>query len=87
MFGGEEQKVKLLCENSFAGVMIDRFGKDVFLVPTDETHFTVNVNVAVSRQFLAWVIALGEGVKIVEPESVVRQMREEVERLMRQYKK
>ena len=87
MFGGEEQKVKLLCENSFAGVMIDRFGKDVFLVPTDETHFTVNVNVAVSRQFLAWVIALGEGVKIVEPESVARQMREEVERLMRQYKK
>lgn len=87
MFGGEEQKVKLLCENSFAGVMIDRFGKDVFLVPTDETHFTVNVNVAVSRQFLAWVIALGEGVKIVEPESVVRQMREEVEGLMRQYKK
>lgn len=87
MFGGEEQKVKLLCENSFAGVMIDRFGKDVFLVPADETHFTVNVNVAVSRQFLAWVIALGEGVKIVEPESVVRQMREEVERLMRQYKK
>lgn len=86
MFGGEEQKVKLLCENSFAGVMIDRFGKDVFLVPADETHFTVNVNVAVSRQFLAWVIALGEGVKIVEPESVVRQMREEVERLMRQYK-
>lgn len=86
MFGGEEQKVKLLCENSFAGVMIDRFGKDVFLVPSDETHFTVNVNVAVSRQFLAWVIALGEGVKIVEPESVVRQMREEVERLMRQYK-
>lgn len=86
MFGGEEQKVKLLCENSFAGVMIDRFGKDVFLIPTDETHFTVNVNVAVSRQFLAWVIALGEGVKIVEPESVVRQMREEVERLMRQYK-
>ena len=87
MFGGEEQKVKLLCENSFAGVMIDRFGKDVFLIPTDETHFTVNVNVAVSRQFLSWVIALGEGVKIVEPESVVRQMREEVERLMRQYKK
>ena len=87
MFGGEEQKVKLLCENSFAGVMIDRFGKDVFLIPTDETHFTVNVNVAVSRQFLAWVIALGEGVKIVEPESVARQMREEVERLMRQYKK
>ena len=85
MFGGEEQTVKLLCDNTFAGVMIDRFGKDIFMVPVDDSHFTVSVNVAVSRQFLAWVFALGEGVKIVEPQSVVDQMKEEVERLMRQY--
>ena len=85
MFGGEEQTVKLLCDNTFAGVMIDRFGKDIFMVPVDDSHFTVSVNVAVSRQFLAWVFALGEGVKIVEPQSVVEQMKEEVERLMRQY--
>lgn len=31
MFDGEEQTVKLLCENYFAGVIIDRFGKDVFM--------------------------------------------------------
>ena len=85
MFGGEEQTVKLLCDNTFAGVMIDRFGKDIFMVPVDDSHFTVSVNVAVSRQFLAWVFALGEGVKIVEPQSVVEQMKEEAERLMRQY--
>ena len=83
MFGGEEQTVKLLCDNTFAGVMIDRFGKDIFMVPVDDSHFTVSV--AVSRQFLAWAFALGEGVKIVEPQSVVEQMKEEVERLMRQY--
>lgn len=86
MFGGEEKRVKLACENSYAGVMIDRFGKDIFLTSMDDSHFTVNVNVAVSRQFLAWVFALGEGVKILEPESVVSQMKDEAERLMRQYK-
>jgi predicted DNA-binding transcriptional regulator YafY len=86
MFGGEEQIVKLLCENSLVGVMIDRFGKDVMVVPVDEEHFTVNVNVAVSRQFLGWIFALGEGVKIVEPESVVNQMREEAVRLTGQYR-
>ena len=85
MFGGEEQTVKLLCDNTFAGVIIDRFGKDIFMVPVEDSHFTVSVNVAVSRQFMAWVFALGEGVKIVEPQSVVEQMKEEVERLMRQY--
>lgn len=85
MFGGEEQTVKLLCENSFAGVMIDRFGNEIFMVPVDTSHFTVNVNVSVSKQFLAWIFALGEGVKIVEPESVIGQMKEEAKRLMKQY--
>lgn len=85
MFSGEEQTVKLRCENSFAGVMIDRFGKDIYMIPADDKHFTARVNVAVSRQFLGWVFALGEGVQIVEPEPVVQQMREEAERVVRQY--
>jgi predicted DNA-binding transcriptional regulator YafY len=86
MFDGEEQIVKLECENEFAGVMIDRFGRDISLKPIDETHFTVNVNVSVSRRFLAWIFALGEGVKIVSPETVVEQMRQEAERLTKQYR-
>jgi predicted DNA-binding transcriptional regulator YafY len=87
MFDGEEQIVKLECENEFAGVMIDRFGRDISLKPVDEAHFTVNVNVAVSRRFLAWVFALGEGVRIVSPENVVEQMRQEAERLTEQYRR
>ena len=85
MFDGEEQTVKLEFENRFAGVVIDRFGKNVTVIKTDEEHFTVNVNVAVSGQFLAWVIALGDGAKIVGPESVVSRMRKEIERLSRIY--
>lgn len=67
MFGGKEQQVKLLVDNRLAGVIIDRFGKDVMLIPADEEHFTVNVTVHISNQFLSWVISLGEGVKIVSP--------------------
>lgn len=85
MFGGEEQTVKLHCEESLVGVIIDRFGKDIFMTRIDENHFSVNVNVAVSMQFLAWIFALGEKVKIVAPESVVQQMKSEAGRLMRQY--
>lgn len=85
MFGGEEQTVKLFCENTIVGAIIDRFGKDIFMTRVDEAHFAVNVNVVVSRQFLAWVFGLGEKVKIVGPESVVQQMKDEAGRLMRQY--
>ena len=64
MYGGEEQTVKLLVDNSLAGVVIDRFGKDVMMIPTDGNRFTVSVNVRVSRQFMGWVFSLGEKVKL-----------------------
>ncbi len=85
MYGGKEQKVKLLVANDLAGVIIDRFGKNVMMIPEDEAHFTVNVDVHVSKQFLGWIISLGEGVKIVSPDEVVEQMKSEIERLTRQY--
>ena len=85
MFSGEEETVKLECENSFAGVIIDRFGGDVTMIKSDENHFTVNVNVAVSMQFISWVMALGNGVKIIGPENVVEKVREEIARLNEQY--
>ena len=86
MFGGKEQSVKLLVKNQLAGVIIDRFGTDIMMIPKDENYFTVSVNVHVSRQFLGWVFSLGEGVKIVSPDDVVNEMKQEVERLIRQYK-
>ena len=85
MFGGKEQTVKLLVKNSLAGVIIDRFGKNVILFPADEQHFTVNVDVHVSRQFLGWVFSLGDGIKIAGPDDVVEQMRIEIKRLTEQY--
>ena len=85
MFGGEEQTVKLLVDNNLVGVILDRFGKDVMLIPADEGHFTVNVDVHVSGLFLGWIFSLGEQVKILSPEGVAEQMKLEAERLMRQY--
>ena len=85
MFGGKEQTVKLHVNNELAGVIIDRFGKDVMMIPADDSHFTVNVNVHVSSQFLGWIFSLGEDIKIVEQYAVAEQMRTEVEKVMKQY--
>lgn len=87
MFGGKEEKVKLLVDNRLAGVIIDRFGKEIMLIPADEGHFTVNVDVRVSSQFFGWIFSLGEGVKIISPDEVAEQMRRETERIARQYAK
>jgi predicted DNA-binding transcriptional regulator YafY len=86
MFGGEETLVSLEAENSLAGVLIDRFGKDPTFVPVDDDHFQVRVNVVPSQQFFGWVFGLGSGIRIVGPDEVLQKMQDAVGRLADLYK-
>ena len=74
MYGGEIEKVTMVFQNRMMNAVIDRFGKDVLAVPEDKSHFRITVPVAVSQQFFGWVFGLGKSVRIVEPESVKKQM-------------
>ncbi len=85
MYGGEETAVTLEGESRLAGVVIDRFGKDIALVPVGDDRFEAKVNVAVSPQFFGWVMGLGGGVRITGPGPVVGRMREAVRKLAGQY--
>ena len=85
MFDGEEQNVEILCDDSLAGVMIDRFGKEVRMLKVDDEHFRVLVKVAASKHFIHWIMALGEGAKIIGPESLVKEVQDEIRRLAEQY--
>ncbi len=78
MFGGEETLVVLRCHSSLAGVILDRFGTDVTLIPDGET-FTVAVKVMISPQFLSWTAGFGERMYIESPDSVREQLRGLVE--------
>lgn len=86
MFGGTEETVRLICRNGLAGVMIDRFGREVPICPTDENHFSILVRVNVSQHFFGWLFALGNGVKIESPDRVVKQFEEHMERISQNYK-
>lgn len=66
-------------------MVLDRFGKDIIIVPVDETHFSIHVNVAVSDQFFGWIFALGEGAKILAPENVVEKMKLEAKKAYERY--
>lgn len=85
MFGGKEEVVKLEFQNRFAGVVIDRFGKEVSMIPVGETHFRINVKVLVSNQFLGWIFALGEGVEIKGPTNVRKLMEDELKAIQKIY--
>jgi predicted DNA-binding transcriptional regulator YafY len=85
MYVGEETKVTIEAENSMVGVLIDRFGKDIIIIPVDDDHFQTVVTVAVSSHFLGWIISLGSGVRIVGPDKVVGQMKNMIKELSKQY--
>ncbi len=85
MFDGKEQNVKIRFNNRLAGVVIDRFGKNLNFIKVDNEHFDINVKVCVSKQFLGWIISLGEDVRIISPDNVVDMMKDEIKRLSEQY--
>ena len=74
MFSGKTQKVKIRFSNHLANVVIDRFGKDITMIPEDEKHFTIHTDIEVSPQFYGWVCGLGRGVRIMAPAEVVEEM-------------
>ncbi|MGN1318293.1 MAG: helix-turn-helix transcriptional regulator [Lachnospirales bacterium] len=76
MFGGNIKNVTLQCNNDVSNVIIDRFGKNISILKSDDENFTVNVKVAVSDQFLGWIFGLGGKVKIVEPLEIKERMKE-----------
>ena len=85
MYGGKLTRVTLEGRSDMAGPLIDRFGKDISIQPIDDDTFTASVEVSASRHFIAWIIALGDGVRITGPKSLVEEMRAEAKRLAELY--
>ena len=85
MFGGEVTRVRLEGRADMVGVLIDRFGKDIVVVPQGEDRFTATVDVAVSRPFVGWLVSLGEGIRVTAPDTLRALLKEEGERLRREY--
>jgi len=85
MYGGEEQDVSLQFDNSLIGVVIDRFGKDVFVNKIDEQHFGIRLKIVVSPTFLAWLFQFGSQVKILSPISLIDQIKAKATEVLGQY--
>lgn len=85
MFSGKEKTVRLRVANHLVGAILDRFGKDVSIIPDGEEHFTVSVDVIVSPQFFGWISGFGPDAVITGPNDVVEQMRRHISAINGQY--
>lgn len=86
MYSGEMTRVKMEFANELAGVVTDKFGKDVSMIRSGKKHFVINEEVQVSNMFFGWIMGLGDGAKILGPQSVVEAIREESRKQYDKYK-
>ncbi len=86
MFAGEKTRVSIAFADEFAGVLLDRFGKDIIITAGDKPGWSeTSVIVSLSDQFFGWIFALGTNVRITGPKNVQDRFAQELERLTKLY--
>ncbi len=84
MFGGEKTHVTFSCKTEMAGVVLDRFGKDVMMTPTAD-GFQFHADINVSPQFFGWVASFGNEIKILSPADTAAQFKGHLTDALGQY--
>lgn len=85
MYGGEEETLDIIFPDRLAGVVIDRFGSDIPLIPGKDGTFKARIKVTISQQFYGWLAGLGGGVRIVSPEEETAKYKEYLQKLLEDY--
>lgn len=70
MYNKEPQMVELICDNDLMDAIIDKFGCDVKTYAYSMSAFKVEIELAASHVFYAWVFGFGGKVKILGPKNV-----------------
>ena len=85
MFSGSADKVRIVCELELREQIMDRFGAKVPLTARDSKHFETTVEAAVSDGFITWIMGFGNKIKVLEPESLAKQIKEKALLIANQY--
>ncbi len=72
MFSGEAKAVTLDVASEFAGVIIDRFGRNLLFRDQKNGRFLTTVRVIPSPLFYGWALSFGDRIRVAGPPDVVR---------------
>ncbi|ARP50606.1 MULTISPECIES: helix-turn-helix transcriptional regulator [Caproicibacterium] len=83
MYNGREENVTLEFQNILAGAVLDRFGMETSLHQADTPGwFRIIQNVRISPPFLGWLCQFAGKVRVISPESVQEDLRQQAERTL-----
>ena len=86
MYGGYDASVTLRVANPMVGILIDRFGKDVMIIPDGKDHCKARAVVSVSPQFFGWLTGIGNEIEITSPKEVRDEYRVFLKNILKNYK-
>ncbi|MBQ3280845.1 MAG: WYL domain-containing protein [Eubacterium sp.] len=86
MYHGDTVRVRMRFSDRLSGPVIDRFGKEVSMIPQGDGSFTVEEQIAVSPVFFSWIFSFGTDAEIVGPESVRKEAADYLKELSGLYK-
>lgn len=71
MFGGQAEDIVLEFERGLIGVVYDKFGESVKMIPSGENKCIATVKVRISPTFWGWLFQFGRQMRILSPANVV----------------
>ena len=88
MFNGNLRTVEIRFINPLLDTVIERFGTGAnvfYSAMPDNRHFIVKTDVEVSKQFFGWICGFGNKAKILNPPSVVDEMKDYINTIQKVY--
>ena len=78
MFSEGITTVQLLAHNNCATDIVEKFGTDIAMIPYDESHFTVSLQVELTPLFYNWLSFYPGRIKALSPPQSIRYLRANV---------
>ena len=86
MFSGTPQDVCIEAQNDLAHVFIDRFGRDLILLPGEaENTFRVHLRVVPGPTFYGWMMSFGSDARLVSPSGLQQRLAAQARAVAAQY--
>ena len=89
MYSGKTKNVILEFQNSnnMMNIVIDRFGKNIIVIPQENGTFRVSLMIKPETTFMGWIFGLEDKVKIIAPEELREEYEEHLKNVLYLYKK
>lgn len=85
MFKGEECDVAFEADNTLIDTVLDKFGFDTHLSAVGEHTFRFTATVQISPVFLGWCCSFGSHLKVIAPDTLVKQLQSYINELKSVY--